>query len=140
MLMFLAMAPMGVEHRDGATPERLAPDVARALIQAWHPTAHEGAQHDCRVLVAGRAAHRRDRQDEMPRDPPLVEALAPLADPVIDGDFGAASAQRRWAAHRHPMRALTALQTAVLDLAHLVGLSPPEQLGYQAIVVGRLVA
>ena len=38
------------------------------------------------------------------------------------------------------MGALTALQTAVLDLAHLVGISTPEHLGYQAIVVGHLVA
>ena len=38
------------------------------------------------------------------------------------------------------MGALTALQTAVLDLAHLVGISTPEHLGYPAIVGGRLVA
>src|SRR5216683_7763377 len=38
------------------------------------------------------------------------------------------------------MGALTALQTAVLDIAHLVGISTPEHLRYQALVVGRLVA
>ena len=38
------------------------------------------------------------------------------------------------------MGALTALQTAVLDIAHLVGISTPEHLGYQAIGVRRLVA
>ena len=90
MLMVLPVAAMGVEHRDGAPPERLAPDVAREIIQALHPTAHECAQHDRRVLVESRAEHRRDRQDDMPIDHPLVEDLAHLADPVIDGDFGAA--------------------------------------------------
>jgi hypothetical protein len=38
------------------------------------------------------------------------------------------------------MGALTALQTAVLHIAHLVGISTPKHLGYQTIVVGRLVA
>ena len=38
------------------------------------------------------------------------------------------------------MGALTALQTAVRDIAHLVGLSTPEHLGYQASVVGHLGA
>src|SRR4029453_325840 len=90
MGMVLAMAPMGVEHRDGATPERLAPDVAIDIIQALHPTAHECAQHDRRVLVESRAEHRRARQDDMPIDHPLVEDLAHLADPVVHGDFGAA--------------------------------------------------
>ena len=90
MSMILAIAPMGVEHRDVATPERLAPDVAIEIIQALHPTAHECAQHDRRVLVESRAEHRRDRQDDMPIDHPLVEDLAHLADPVVHGDFGAA--------------------------------------------------
>src|SRR5437763_16886124 len=80
MGMVLAIAPMGVEHRDGATPERLAPDVALEIIQALPPTAHECAQHDRHVLVESRAEHRRDRQDDMPIDHPLVEDLAHLAD------------------------------------------------------------
>src|SRR6266516_2473947 len=80
MGMVLAIAPMGVEHRDGATPERLAPDVTIEIIQALPPTAHECAQHDRHVLVESRAEHRRDRQDDMPIDHPLVEDLAHLAD------------------------------------------------------------
>src|SRR6266568_2412334 len=80
MGMVLAIAPMGMEHRDGATPERLAPDVALEIIQALPPTAHECAQHDRHVLVESRAEHRRDRQDDMPIDHPLVEDLAHLAD------------------------------------------------------------
>jgi len=78
--MVLAIAPMGVEHRDGATPERLAPDVTLEIIQALPPTAHECAQHDRHVLVESRAEHRRDRQDDMPIDHPFVEDLADLAD------------------------------------------------------------
>ena len=75
MGMILPIAPMRVEHRDIAPPERLAPDRAIEIIQALRPAAHERAQHDRRVLVEGRAEHRRDRQDDVPIDHPLVEDL-----------------------------------------------------------------
>ena len=86
--MLLAIAAMRVEHRDGATAERPAPDCAVEIIQALHPAAPERAQHDRRVLVKGRAEHRRDRQDNVPIDHALVEDLAHLTDPVVHGDFG----------------------------------------------------
>jgi hypothetical protein len=38
------------------------------------------------------------------------------------------------------MGALATLQATVFDIAHLVGISTPEHLRYQALVVGRLVA
>src|SRR5437660_11694925 len=88
MGMVLAIAAMRVEHRDGAPSERLALDGAIDIIQALRPTAHERAQHDCRVLVKGRAEHRRDRQDDMPIDDALVEDLTHLTDPVVHVDFG----------------------------------------------------
>jgi len=69
-----------MEHHDRATPERFAPDGAREIIQALHPTAHERAQHDRRVLGEGGAEHRRDCQDDVPRDDALVEDLAHLGD------------------------------------------------------------
>jgi hypothetical protein len=50
------------------------------------PAAQERAQHDRRVLVESRMAHRRDRQDDVAIDNPLVEDLAHLADPVVDSD------------------------------------------------------
>ena len=131
---------MRVEHHDIATPERLAPDGAVEIIQALHPAAHERAQHDRRVLVKGRAEHRRDRQDDVPIDDPLVEDLAHLADPVVDVDFGAPQAQRRFTAHRHQMLALATLQAAVFDIAHLLWVATRQHLGHQAIIVGRLVA
>ena len=53
MGMVLPIAPMGVEHRDRAPSERLAPDGAIEIIEALRPTAHERAQHDRRVLVEG---------------------------------------------------------------------------------------
>ena len=134
------MASMGVEHGDGAPSECLAPDGAKEIIQALRPTAHERAQHDRRVLVQGRAEHRRDRQDDMPRDDPRMEGLAHLAHPVVDMDLGAASAPRRCAAHRHPMGALTTPQAAVCDRAHLCRVATRQHLGHQALVVGRLVA
>ena len=93
MLMLLPIAPMGVEHRNGAPPECLAPDFTIEIIKALRPAAHERAQHDRRVLVESRTEHRRDRQEDRPIDAPRVEALTPLADPVVDMDFGTASAQ-----------------------------------------------
>ena len=78
--VLLPMAAMRVEHGDGAPLERLAPDRAREIIQAWRPAAHERAQYDRRVLGEGRADHRRDRQDAVAIDHPRVEDLAHLAD------------------------------------------------------------
>ena len=90
MLMILAIAPMGVEHRDVAPLERLAPNRALKVIQTLRPTAHERTQHDRRVLVEGGAEHRRHRQDDVPIDDAHVEDLAHLTDPVIDIHFGTA--------------------------------------------------
>jgi hypothetical protein len=45
-----------------------------------------------------------------------------------------------WWAHRHQMFPLSTLEAAVFDIAHLVRITPPEHLGHQAIIVGRLVA
>ena len=90
MLMLVPIAAMGVEHGNVAPSEGLAPDGAIEIIQALRPTAHERAQHDRRVLVKGRAEHRRDRQDDMPIDDPRMKGLAHLAHPVVDMDFGAA--------------------------------------------------
>src|SRR6266567_1736829 len=139
MGMVLTIAAMGVEHHDGATLESLAPDLALKIIQALPPTPHQGAQHDRGVMGEGRAEHRRARQDDVPIDHPLVEHRAHLADPGIHVDFGAPQAQRGLTAHRHPMGALSTLQATVFNIAHLVGISTPEPLRYQALVVGRLV-
>jgi hypothetical protein len=80
MLMLVPIAPMRVNHRDVATPKRLAPDVAIKIIHAPHPAAHQRTQHDRSVVVEGRTEHRRDRQDDMAIDHPRVEDLAHLAD------------------------------------------------------------
>src|SRR6266851_9676173 len=93
MGVVLPIAAMRVEDRDVAPPQRLAPDFTIEIIQALPPTAHERAQYDRRVLVEGRAEHRRHHQDDMPIDDALMEDLAHLADPVVHRDFGAAQAQ-----------------------------------------------
>ena len=90
--VILPMAPMGVEHCDGAPPEPLAPDGALEVIQALCPTAPERTPHDRGVVVKGRAEQRGDRQEDVPRDHPRVEDLAHLTDPVVDRDFRAAQA------------------------------------------------
>src|SRR5882724_12345178 len=53
MGMVMTIAAMGVDHHDVATLESLAPDLAIKIIQALHPTPHQGAQHDRGVLVEG---------------------------------------------------------------------------------------
>ena len=88
MGVVLTVAPMRVDHRNVATPERLAPDLTIEIIQALHAAAHQCAQHDLGVVVEGRAEHRWNRQDDVPVDHALMENLAHLADPVIDVDFG----------------------------------------------------
>ena len=86
----LPITPMGMEYRNVPPPECLAPDFTIVIIEALRPAAHERAQHDRRVLVKGRAKHRRDRQDDMPIDDPRVEDPAHLTHPVVDMDFSAA--------------------------------------------------
>ena len=88
--VLLPIAAMRVEHRDGTPLERLAPDGARDIIEAWRPAAHERVQHHLGVVVKGRPEQRRHRQDNVPIAPPGVEDLTHLADPVVDMDFGAA--------------------------------------------------
>ena len=93
MGVVLPIAAMRMEHHHRAPSEGCASDCAREIIQTLHPTAHVRTQHDRRVLVKGRAEQRRDRQDDVPIDHPLVEDLAHLADLGIDVDFGTPQAQ-----------------------------------------------
>src|SRR5439155_21427956 len=88
MGVVVTIAAMCVDHHDVATLQRLAPDLTIEIIQALHPAAPQHAQHDFSVVVKGRAEHGRHRQDDVPVDHALMEDLAHLADPVIDGDFG----------------------------------------------------
>ena len=139
MSMILPIAAMRVEHCDGASLERLAPDGAIEIIQALRPTAHERAQYDRRVLVKSGAEHGRHRQDDVPIDDALMEHPAHLAHPGVDVHLGAAQAQGGFAAHRHPMGALATVLAAVLDIAHLGWVATGQHLGDQTIVVGRLI-
>jgi hypothetical protein len=140
MLMLLPIAAMRVEHDDISPLEPLAPDLAKEIIHAPGATSHQRTQQDRRIVIEGRAKHRRDRQDDVAIDHPLVEHLAHLTDPVVDVDFGAPQTQRRFTTHGDTMGALPTLQTAVFDIAHLLRVATRQHLGHQALVVGRLVA
>src|SRR5262245_1514837 len=72
-------------------------------------------------------------------DHPLVEDLTYLADQVVHIDFGAPQAQGRFTAHRHQVLPLATLLAAVFDIAHLFRVATCQHLGYQAIVVRRLI-
>ena len=138
--MVLTITPVSVDHRDIATLERLASDLAIEVVEALPPTPHQLIQQDFSVLVEWRAKHGRDGQDDMSIDHPLVQDLAHLAHPVIHVDFGARQAQRRFTTHRHPMFALTTIQTAILDIAHFIGITAVEPLVDETLIVGRVVA
>ena len=69
----------------------------------------------------------------------LREHLADLTDPVIHLDFGAAQAQRRFAAHRDAVCALTTTETPIGDRAQPVGIPAPEHLVHKPSLVGRMV-
>src|SRR5438132_11694572 len=73
-------------------------------------------------------------------DDALMEHLADLADPVVDVHFGTAQAQRPFTAHRDAMFALSTVETAVFDIAHVVRIRTPEHLVDDAIIVARTVA
>jgi hypothetical protein len=73
-------------------------------------------------------------------DPALLEPLADVADPVVDVDFGAAQAQRRFTAHRHALLALASWQTALCDITHLLWGPTREPLVDEAIIVALGIA
>lgn len=84
----LSGAAMGVEDPQRAPLERLTFDGAGAIIEARHPAAQESAQDDRGMRGKGRAKHRGDREDEVPREHPLVQPCADLTDPVLRRDLG----------------------------------------------------
>ena len=140
MSMILAIAPMRVEARDRASSERRASHRAVEVIEALPAAAHERPQDHRRVLIKGCPEHGRDRQDNVPIDDALMERFTYLVDPVIGVDFGTPQAQGRFTTHRHQVLPLTAMPTAVFNMAHLVRVPAGQHLGHQAIIIGCLVA
>src|SRR6478672_23086 len=136
----LAMTAMGLDDQDGAAREGAATDPALDIIHTADATAHEWTQHRLRLLIKRFPAYLRHGQDDMTGDDALMEHLTALADPGVDVDFGASSAQGRLAAHGDAMDALPTLQTAVLTIAHLLRIPAPEHLVPEAIIVTRIVA
>ena len=51
MRMGVPMAAMGVDPHAIATPERLAPALAKEILQTRDATSHERTQHDCGVSL-----------------------------------------------------------------------------------------
>ncbi len=73
--MVLPIAPMRVEHRDVATPERLAPHLTLEIVQALDSAPHQRAQQEPGIVIEGRAEHGWDGENEVAIDHPLVEDL-----------------------------------------------------------------
>jgi DNA polymerase family A len=140
MGIVLAITAMGLDDHDITTLESAATDPAIDSIQTAHTTAHKRTQHRLCPLIKRFPEYRRHGQDDMTVDDALMEHLTDLADPGVDVDFGTAQAQRRFTAHRHPMSALPTLQTAVLDIAHRVGIPTPEHLVHETVIVALIIA
>ena len=73
-------------------------------------------------------------------DDARMQHLTNVADPVVDVDFGAAQAQRRFTAHGDAMGALSTVQTVVFEIAHFPRVPTRQHLVHQTIIVGCLVA
>src|SRR4029434_27686 len=123
MGVVLAVAAMGLDDHDIAPFERLATETAPDIIQAPDPTAYKRTQHVFGTLIKRVSQHCRHSQDDMAIDDTLMQHRADLTHPVVDIHCRAAEAQRRFTTHRDPMGPFPTPQTAVLNIAHLVGIA-----------------
>src|SRR5215475_4458809 len=89
MRVVLPMTAMRLDHHDIAALQGAATDPAEDIIQAPHPTTHARTQHRFGLLIKRFPEDLRHGQDDRSGDDTFMEHLAPLADPVIDVDFGA---------------------------------------------------
>jgi hypothetical protein len=69
-----------------------------------------------------------------------MQHLTDLSDPIIDIDFGASQTERGFATHRDEVLPLATILTVILDIAHLVGITAVEHLGYEIVIVAGIVA
>jgi hypothetical protein len=69
-----------------------------------------------------------------------MQHLTDLSDPIIDIDFGASQTERGFATHRDAVLPLATILTVILDIAHLVGITAVEHLGYEIVIVAGIVA
>src|SRR5713101_8524907 len=80
MGMVVPIATMRMGHHDVATSERLAPDLAKKVIHALHPAAHQCTQQEPGILIEGRAEHGWDGENDVAIDHPFMQYLAHLVD------------------------------------------------------------
>ena len=71
------------------TLEGLATHRAKEIVQAFHPTLHEGTEQHVGVLIKRRSQYIRHGQDNMPIDDTFMEHLPNLSHPIIHIDLGA---------------------------------------------------
>ena len=115
--MGVPMTARRMGHHDGAASECLASALANQVLQARPTASHPCPQQERGLLREGRAAHGRDGAKDVARDPPCMQPLAPLADPMVHGDFGTTQTPRRLAAHRPHRLALSTVEATVWVLS-----------------------
>src|SRR5215471_7944016 len=95
MSMILPMAPMPLEHHNGAALAGTATHPSADSLQARAAPSHASAQQAPGILLAGGASQGGDRQDTRTIDDALGQPPADLATPVGDVDLGPPQAPRR---------------------------------------------
>ena len=140
MSMILPMAPMPLEHHNGAALAGTATHPSADSLQARAAPSHASAQQAPGILLAGGASQGGDRQDTRTIDDALGQPPADLATPVGDVDLGPPQAPRRLTTHRDAMGPLSTGQTAGDDSAHLFRVPTPKPFLDEAVIVGPLVA
>lgn len=139
MRVVLTTATVGLNHHDIAPCERLATHPAEEVIETANPTAHQVTQQRLGILVKGVPEHIGYGQHHMAVDHSVMEHLTDLCNPVINIDFGTAQAQRGLTRHRDPMLTLATMLTAILDIAHFVGVATVQHLLHKPIIVAGMV-
>src|SRR5947199_3472434 len=89
MRVVLAIASMCLDHDNVTALEGLATHRAKEIVQAFHPTLHEGTEQHVGVLIKRRSQYIRHGQDNMPIDDTFMEHLPNLSHPIIHIDLGA---------------------------------------------------
>ena len=139
MRVVLATATVGLNHHDVAPLQRLTTDPAEEVIQTAER--HSASSHSTTlgIVIKGVPEYIGHRQHNMAVNDTVVQHLTYLAYPVVDVDFGTAQAQRGLTRHRDPMLTLATMLTAILDIAHLVGVATAQHLLYKPVIVAGVV-
>lgn len=135
----LTVATVCVQNDDVATFEPPAAELAIEIVHTADPAAHEGTQQRFGLLIERVTQHGGDGEHGVAIDDATVKHVADLTDPVVDVNFRTAQAQGGFTAHGDEVLALSAIETAVFDIADLFRIATVEHLFHESIVIDTIV-